>query len=147
MFEYSKFICEIICDVFIFCVFLQQGRKDVLYCVCRNNCYQYLRLIVKYREKNSKMISKSINYQSASSREPPLMALLNSKHCTKEWIQLFISLDDGNGNCTIDLSLSVSGVGGAQSVNCIQCCKNQQQLEWESLLVDYAKKTRQKFAS
>ena len=92
------------------------------------------------------MISKCINYQSSSSREPPIMALLNANHCSEEFLKLYLSLGSNN-NCVVDLSLSVSGVGGASGINCIQCCKKKQQAEWESLLIDYAKKTNQKFSA
>ena len=83
------------------------------------------------------MINKCINYQSSSNRNPPLLKLISSNHCNKDWIELYLSLDDGTS--PIDLNIS-----SAKGINCIQCCEEQNKIQWKYLLQQYQKNNSNK---
>ena len=64
---------------------------NVMYKVCRNDCFEYMQLLLKYC-KNDSGIMKGIN-QYYDKRLTPLMSLLFRKHCNVKYLNAFLSFD------------------------------------------------------
>ena len=56
---------------------------------CLSDCYEYLSLILKYSYKNELCIINGINFVELFG-QAPLIQLLESQHCTDEWINLIL---------------------------------------------------------
>ena len=89
-----------IMETLLKCPFVEIKNSDLIYHICGQDCFDFLKVIRKYRSSDEGIV-KGINKAQSNTGRTPLATLISTSHCSVAWLELLASFDtfDINAKC------------------------------------------------
>lgn len=111
-------------------------EEQIIYQCCQYDCFEYLKLILKYSSKNITAIVNGINFFDS-----PLVELVNSNHCSLDWLNVLLF---ETYNQIVMKHGDSRGVIEKESLKeAYLICQSKKEKQWSQMILDYATKTNQ----